>query len=73
MHLGSGIAAPHANYALCFSSASEALLDATCAMLTIPHALEAGSYIARVQGSHDTPVYLDVYGVQPVTLSVLNP
>ena len=54
-------------------AASEALLDVTCAMLTIPHALEAGSYIARVQGSHDTPVYLDVYGVQPVTLSVLNP
>lgn len=52
---------------------SEALLDATCAMLRIPHALEAGSYIIRVQGSLDAPVYLDVYGVQPVTLSMLSP
>lgn len=54
-------------------ASSEALLDASCAMLSIPHALDAGSYIVRVQGSQDAPIYLDVYGVQPVLLSVLSP
>lgn len=54
-------------------AASDAHLDATCAMLAMSQPLEAGTYIARVQGSLDTPVYVDVYGVQPVTLSVRSP